>query len=85
MKLQVVSIRDRAIDAFGRPAFVPALGAAVRGFGDEINRAGSEMNAHPDDYDLYHLGEWDDATGEFTQLKRPEQIAVGKNMKGAGA
>lgn len=67
-KLVVVSIRDRAVDAFMRPVFVPAAGAAVRSFTDEVNRpsAENEMNRHPDDYDLYELGHFDDQTGRFT-------------------
>lgn len=83
MKLIVLAIRDRAIDAFGRPMFMTATGAAIRGFGDEINdpRADNQMNKHPDDYDLYELGTWDDATGRFEQHEQPKQVAIGKNMK----
>lgn len=83
MKHEIVAIHDRAVDAYLRPWFVPALGQAVRAFGDEINRpaADNTMNQHPEDYDLYHLGSWDDQTGEFTNIGMPKQIAIGKNSK----
>ncbi|WNK14764.1 MAG: nonstructural protein [Microvirus sp.] len=81
MKMQIVAIRDRAVDTYGRPSFVPSLGHAIRSFGDELNRAGqdSPMNQHPEDYDLFHLGEYDDQDGTFTTIK-PKQIAIGKDL-----
>jgi hypothetical protein len=61
----VVSVKDRAIDAYGRPFVVPTTGAAVRSFTDEVNRKESEMNGHPEDYDLYEMGTFCDQTGTF--------------------
>lgn len=80
----IVSIRDRAADAFGRPAFVPSQGTAIRSFQDEVNRqdANNEMNRHPDDFDLYILGHFDDQTGHF-DAHEPRQIAIGKALKTA--
>lgn len=81
MKMYVLAIRDRQQDGFSQPAFVPAIGLAVRGFGDEINNEQSPMFNHADDYDLYQLATWDTDTGEFTNLDRPKQIAIGKELK----
>jgi len=61
----VVSVKDRAIDAYGRPFVVPTTGSAVRSFTDEVNRKESEMYNHPEDYDLYELGTFCDQTGTF--------------------
>jgi len=80
MIIKVIAIKDRALDAFMRPFFVATIGAAVRGFQDEINRDDSEMKKHPDDYDLYWLGDWDDHTGQFSTLPMPEQVAIGKQL-----
>lgn len=82
MMLHVVCVRDRAADVFGVPNFVGSLGSAVRAFGDEINRAdkGNQLFLHPDDFDLYALGTYDDATGNFS-CGVPRQIAVGKDLK----
>jgi len=83
MRYKIVAIRDRAIDAFSQPFFVANVGSAIRSFGDEIKRPHSAerpnaYNQHPDDFDLYALGEFDDETGEFSAT-RPQQIAVGKD------
>jgi len=37
-------------------------------FLDAINQRDSEMNAHPEDYNLYHLGEWNDGNAEYKPL-----------------
>lgn len=76
----VVAVRDRAIDAFGRPFFVPTTGAAIRSFQDEMNRHAEDnaMAKHPEDYDLFQLGTWNEETGEFHNDRK--QLAVGKDM-----
>ena len=61
----VVSVKDRAIDAYGRPFIVPTTGAAIRSFTDEVNRKESEMHGHPEDYDLYEMGSFCDNVGNF--------------------
>jgi len=80
MKHFIVAIYDHALDSYLRPFYTPALGAAIRGFQDEINRQDSEMGKHPDDYDLFNLGQWDDSTGKHENLEEPQQIAIGKQV-----
>jgi len=79
-KVIVVAVKDRALDAFGRPFFTPTVGVAMRSFQDELNRQAEDnaMAKHPDDYDLFQLGTWDEETGEFENNKR--QLALGKEM-----
>lgn len=82
MITQVVAIKDRALDAFMNPFHAQTLGQAIRSFSDEINRKAQDnnMNQHPEDYDLYHLGAFDNTTGRFTnEEEQPKQIAIGKN------
>lgn len=84
MRLIVCSIRDRAADVFGQPFYVAALGQAVRSFADEVNRP-DEKNTiwrHPEDFDLYELGVFDDASGVFDpSTSGPRQVAIGKDLK----
>lgn len=83
MRYKIVCIRDRATDSFGQPIFVVNVGGAIRSFGDEIKRPHSAerpnpYNQHPEDYDLYQMGEFDDESGIF-ECTRPVQMAVGKD------
>ncbi|WNK12898.1 MAG: nonstructural protein [Microvirus sp.] len=81
MIYHVCVIRDRAIDAFGVPIFVAAIGQAVRSFTDEVNRKGegNQMNMHPEDFDLYVLGTYNGDLGTFDAAS-PRQIAIGKDV-----
>lgn len=83
MKMIVCSIKDRAADAFGRPFYVPAVGVAIRSFQDEVNRAAddSQIYQHPEDFDLFELGEFDDATGLFLLFDNPKLLMLGKQAK----
>lgn len=83
-KLVVVGVMDSAIQAFGRPVFVPAIGAALRSFTDEVNRAGSDnaLNAHPDDFVLVLLGYFDEESGVFSVDENGQRVlARGKDVK----
>lgn len=82
MKRLVVCIRDRASDLYGQPFLVVARGQAIRTFTDEINRneQGNGLYQHPEDYDLYELGTYDDTTGLYATAT-PSMICVGKDVK----
>lgn len=75
----IVAVRDRGVDAFGVPFFVRHKNEAVRSFKDEVNRNGSIFNNHPDDYDLYLLGSFDDNGGKLSPVD-VQMIAVGKSL-----
>lgn len=80
MKYKILTVRDRVADVFGTPFFVASVGAGIRSFGDEVKRVdgNNQLNKHPDDFDLYYLGEFDDSTGMF-DTARPSQVAIGKD------
>jgi len=65
MKYIVCSIRDSALDAFGVPMFMVSRGQAIRGFTDECNRAESAIAKHPECYELFYLGTWEDGVSDF--------------------
>ena len=69
MKLLVYAVYDKAISAYSRPFFCMSPAHAMRMFGDNVNNSGSEMNAHPEDYSCFKLGEWDDNTGELVSCE----------------
>lgn len=84
MKLEMMAVKDRALNAFMRPFFAQTVNQAIRMFQDEINNDKGDMFKHPDDHDLWHLGTWDDSHGLVTMLDEdngPKQVAIGKNMK----
>lgn len=82
MKYTVCAIRDRAADVFSQPFFVASTGQAIRSFGDAVNgdAKDSAVCQHPEDFDLYFLGLFNDEDGSFI-CEPPKQIAIGKDMK----
>jgi len=82
MKQVIISVKDTAAQAFGRPIFVPAIPVALRGFRDEVNRTDSkdDLARHPDDFELYEIGSFDDATG-IIEVIEPRLVARAKDLK----
>lgn len=80
MMLQAVAVFDKITEAFGRPFFVPNTGGAIRSFSDELKNSESELSRHPDDYDLYHLGSFDDSTGGLVGFVPPNLLVRGSDF-----
>lgn len=82
MKMQVCTVFDTAAGVFGRPIFTASVGQAIRSFQDEVSREAPDnvLNKHPEDFQLYHLGAWDDQSGAFEPLVAPERLTTGKEM-----
>lgn len=82
MKYAICAVRDAAVDGFMRPIFVQSTRHAVRVFADEVNRADGDntMRNHPHDFELFHLGFYDDAHATFEVLDNPESLATGKSV-----
>jgi len=83
MKLLVVAVRDSAAGAFMRPFYLSSPGQAIRSFQDEVNRASEEntMFHHPEDFELFELGTFDDGTGLFDLLAIPKSLCTAKQLK----
>lgn len=80
MELHIVATRDIVANVYSAPQFVPALGGAIRAFGDACSNTSDPNNIlgkHPKDFELFHMGTYDDTTGSFHLLPIPKQIAVG--------
>lgn len=82
MKYVMVSLRDRAIDAFSPPQYVASVGGYLRSLADEVNRKAenNQLNAHPEDFEAFELGFFDDAFGKFELHAQPRQIGICKDM-----
>lgn len=83
MKTEIVAVYDLAGELWSKPFFVPTLGLAIRTFTDEINRP-DENNSywkHPADYNLHHIGTWDDSTGDLIGAADRRLLVRGVEVK----
>lgn len=81
MILQIFSVYDSAVQAYFRPFFFTKQQEAVRAFADLSNDPKTHVHNHPQDFSLFVIGEFDDATGEV----KPVQaicLAKGHEVKG---
>jgi len=80
----LVTVKDRGIEAYQPLMAVRAEGQAIRGFMDAIaNPNNADIHKHPDDFDLYSLGTFNDETGEIIPHS-PKKIADGKQLSQQG-
>lgn len=68
MKSLVFSVYDAKAEAYMAPFVAASKGFAIRMFLDEASRPDSMCAKHPEDFRLFHVGEFDDATAVVTML-----------------
>jgi len=71
------SVRDLKAAAFAPPFFLGRDEVAVRTFSDALADPGHPMAAHPEDYQLFYLGEFNDETGRLTGADAPVFLVNG--------
>lgn len=74
--MKICTVKDLAIEAYGRPIFVRHINEALRSFRDEAMDKSTALAKHPDDYELYLIGDYDENTGEITPIT-PTRLARG--------
>jgi len=79
----LVTMRDRITNTFTVPRVSPTLLAAKRDFTTAVNNArpGESLLAdHPEHFTLYHIGYWNDQTGQIVPIER-EIIVSGDDVR----
>lgn len=74
MKFYIYAVYDKRATEYSPMQTYPTHGVAERAFADAVNDNGSNLNRHPEDYNLQHLGEYESETGEITPLKEGPHI-----------
>lgn len=74
MIMKAYSIRDQKGEVFNLPFFKITHGQAERDFESLVNDGKSTLNAYPEDFDLYHIGEYDDQKGTFIPMETPTHL-----------
>lgn len=68
----VYSIYDKVAEVFNRPFFDHNNATAIRSF-----EKSAKEQEHKDDYVLYHIGVFDDTTGEIQPCDNPVKLITG--------
>lgn len=81
MELKIYSIRDSKAEIYNAPFFQKTHGEAERSFKTLANDQKSTVCQHPEDFDLWYLGVYNDQTGTIQSLETPQHIAKAIAMK----
>lgn len=81
MELKAYSIRDSKGEIYHNPFFKHTHGEAERDFTTAVNDDKSTLHQFPDDFDLYHIGSYDNQTGVFKALATPQHIQKAVHVK----
>ena len=75
MNHSIFAVRDTCVGSFLLPMFFQNRAAAVRALGDAVNRPEKDNNLHqhPEHYQLYFIGGFDDETG-LIESNAPEFV-----------
>ena len=79
-KKQIFTVKEVKAEAYLHPFTTRATGEAIRSFSDEANNKTSGIGAHPADYILFHLGEFDEISGKITLLDAPHALGNGSDF-----
>lgn len=79
MKHKMFAIYDQKAEAFLPPWFLPTAAMAKRAFGDCIADKNHQFSAHPQDYTLFEISDFDDATGKLLPL--PAKVSLGNGVE----
>lgn len=66
MNKNIYSIYDNKTCVFNTPFFSMNNAAAIRTFSDAANDTQTNINKHPEDFALFHIGHYDEETGEIS-------------------
>ncbi|WNK14633.1 MAG: nonstructural protein [Microvirus sp.] len=82
MITQIMAVRDSIMEAYNAPFATATVGAAIRSFTDAVNDTGKgDIAKHAKDFDLFHLGTYDDNSGKITTFDNPKHIINGEGAK----
>ncbi|WNK13955.1 MAG: nonstructural protein [Microvirus sp.] len=87
MELNVYTVLDLKVKAYGQPYYARTRGEAIRSFQTSINNSSTEnmWAKYPTDYCLYEIGTWDDNAGKFTMHETPSNLGLAVQFKNVEA
>lgn len=74
MQSKIYSVRDSKGEFYEKPFYAHTHGEAERMFHQAVNSPETSLNKYPTDFDLYHLGDYDNITGKIQALDTPYHI-----------
>lgn len=81
---KMFAVFDSKAEAYTHPLIFKTTGEAIRMFTDETSNPNSQVCKHPEDYTLFEIGSYDDATASFDILPTPKSIGTALEFASRG-
>lgn len=81
MTYKMLSVFDSKAELYLTPFIMKTKAEAIRGFTDVVNDPKTSFFAHPEDYTLMEIGEYDDNKGELKNHLAKIALANGLEVK----
>jgi len=78
MRQGLYMVYDTKVCGYSMPFMSQSDAAAARSFADGVNREGTLMHEHPEDFVLIRVADVDDSTGAVTVPVTPKEITQGR-------
>lgn len=78
--MNLYTIYDKVAQVYSSPMTQRTHGQASRMLQNEVHNPQSPIAQHPGDYELWHIGTWDQETGEVQPIQK-ERIAIAQQFK----
>lgn len=78
--IHLFAIKDIAIESHGRIVQVQHRNEAIRMFKDEANREDSQIGKHPEDFELWYIGIYNETDASIEPIKPIERVARALDM-----
>ncbi len=76
MTEQIFTVFDSKTAAFLQPFFAPTIEAAIRMFRTIVNTEGHQFQMYPDDYTLFHVGQFHQESGAIVGNNTPVSLGL---------
>ena len=81
MVYKIFSLYDSAVGAYNVPMFLRSRGEAIRSFQAAANEGDSNISKWPDQYTLFEIGTYDDASARVEMYAAPESLGTALQYK----
>lgn len=78
--MNVYCIHDKQAETYETPFTLPNHAYAIRSFQDAVNKD-TPYGKYPTDFELVHLGTYDQETGKFESLELPVVLSQATDYK----
>ena len=80
MLQQMFTVYDEKAGAYIHPFFMATTGMALRVFHDSCRDSNHAFNRNPEDYTLFHIGQFDDTSGLVEPFSTPVSLGLAINF-----